>query len=88
MGGGKGGCMMSSCGVCWVGGHVVGGRLVGGYGGCMMSGGENVRGRVIFTVLLTRLVHWGFGVLLYLLALPLLGEINYYLPSQPRVLLS
>jgi len=88
MGGGKSGFMMSSCGVCWEGGHVVGGRPMGGYGGCMMSGGESVRGRIIFTFLLIGLVHWGFGVLLDLLALHLLSEIIFYLPSQPGVLLS
>ena len=43
-------------GVCW-------GSLVGEYSGCLLSGGESVRGRVIFTFLLAGLVHWGFEVL-------------------------
>jgi len=55
--------MMSSCGVCREGGRVLGGRLVGGYGGRLLSGGESVRGRIIFTFLLTELVYWAFGVL-------------------------
>jgi len=57
MGGGNGSGSMDSCGVCREGGCVLGSHPVGGYGGCLLSGGEGVQGRVIFTFLLIELVH-------------------------------
>ena len=49
MGGGKGSDRMGSCGLCWEGGWVLDSRPVGGYVGCLLSCGESVWGRVIFT---------------------------------------
>jgi len=63
MGGGKRSGRVDSCGLGWEGGWVLGSRSVGECGGCLLSGGESVLGRVIFTFLLAGLVHWDFGVL-------------------------
>jgi len=32
-------------------------RFIGGYGGCLLSVGESMRGRIIFTFLLAGLVY-------------------------------
>ena len=57
MGGGKGSDRMDSCGLYREGGWVLRSCPMGGYGECLLSGGESVRGRVMFTFLIAGLVY-------------------------------
>ena len=59
MGSGKGGSSGRCCGVSWEGGMEV--CVIGRNVGCLLSGGEGVRGSIVLAFLLTRLVSWTFG---------------------------
>ena len=60
---------------------------VGRDDGCLLSGGEGVRGVVIFTFFLAGLVGRGLMGFWRFLALPFLGRVSLNFPPQPRVLL-
>ena len=59
MGGGKGGNKGGCCGVPWVGGWMMNVFVVGRDDGCLLSGGDGVRGEVVFTFFLAGLVGRG-----------------------------
>jgi len=54
MGSGKGGCGGGCCDVSWEGGMEV--CVMGRDDGCLLSGGEGVRGRIVLTFFLIGLV--------------------------------
>jgi len=60
---------------------------VGGGNGCLLGGGEGVRGGVVFTFLLCGLEGWGPCSLRGFLGLSLQGRINFDLSPKARVLL-
>ena len=75
MGGGEGGSRGECCGVprdCWMMNVCV----EGGDDGCLLSGGEGVRGGVVFAFFLTGLVSWGLGGFRRFLSFPFLGRVS------------
>jgi len=61
MSGGKGGSWVGGYGVSGDGGWMMDVCVVGGDDGCLLSGSESVRGGVIFTFFLAKLVGRGVG---------------------------
>ena len=61
MGGGKGGSRNGCCRVIGDGGWMMNVCVVGRDDGCLLSGGEGVRGVVVFTFFLAGLVGRGLG---------------------------
>ena len=59
MGSGKGGRGSRCCGVSWEGGMEV--CMMGRDDGCLLSGGEGVRVRIVLAFFLTWLVSWRLG---------------------------
>jgi len=60
---------------------------VGGGDGCLLGGGEGMRGRVVFAFLLCGLEDWGPCSLRGFLGLSLQGRISLNLSPKARVLL-
>jgi len=85
LGGGEGGSGGRGCGVLRLGGGEMSG--MGGRNGCLLGGGEGVRGGVVFAFLFCGLECRGPCSLRRLLGFSFQDGINYDLSPKARVLL-
>jgi len=86
LGGGEGSGRGWGCSMPWLSGWEVSG--MGGGNGCLLGGGEGVRGGVVFTFLFCGLEGRGPCSLRRLLGFSLEGGINFDLSPKERVLLA